>query len=136
MDSVMQRSHNLRNDPSKHYNCAQGVFIPFAEQKGFSSEEAAALTDNFGAGMRLGLTCGSITGGLMVLGLYGINEPKEAAAFIRRIAKKHEGRTQCRDLLRNEVHKAEEKKPHCDTMVYDAVEIIEDMLKDHHIAWE
>ncbi|MGN0363422.1 MAG: hypothetical protein ACI4ET_11335 [Bilifractor sp.] len=33
MTTIMQRSHELRDDPNIHYNCAQEVFIPFAEKK-------------------------------------------------------------------------------------------------------
>lgn len=126
----MKESREIRNDPDRHYNCAQGVFIPFALKKGLTFEEAAGITANFGAGMRMGLTCGAITGGLMALGLYGLGEPKDVAEFFRRMKKGHEGRTQCRDLLAAEVHSKEEKKPHCDGMVYEAVEIVEDMIRE------
>ena len=34
MDELLLRSHELRDDLAVHYNCAQGVFIPFAEKKG------------------------------------------------------------------------------------------------------
>lgn len=128
MDEIMKRSHELRDDPAVHYNCAQGVFIPFAERRGLTAEQANAITQNFGAGMRTGMTCGAITGGLMALGLYGVGEPKDAVEFIRRISEKHEGRTQCRDLLAAEVKSPAEKKPHCDNMVYEAVEAVEEML--------
>lgn len=126
---MMARSRKIRNDPDTHYNCAQGVFIPFAERAGLTFAQAAGITANFGAGMRSGLTCGAITGGLMVLGLLGRGEPKDSAEFLRRMRERHAGRTQCRDLLSAEVHSPEEKKPHCDNMVYEAVEIIEDMLE-------
>lgn len=127
---MMHRSYQIRNDPAVHYNCAQGVFIPFAEKKGLTFEQAAGITANFGAGMRSGLTCGAITGGLMALGLYGLGEPGDAAEFFRRMKALHEGRTQCRDLLAAEVHSKEEKKPHCDNMVYEAVGIVEDMVRE------
>lgn len=134
MDEIMKRSHELRDDPHVHYNCAQGVFIPFAEKKGLTAEQANAITQNFGAGMRTGMTCGAITGGLMALGLYGVGDPKDAVEFIHRISDKHEGRTQCRDLLAAEVKNPGEKKPHCDAMVYEAVEAVEEMLADRGIS--
>lgn len=127
---IMKRSQELRNDPMVHYNCAQGVFIPFAEKKGLTFEQANAITANFGGGMRVGSTCGAITGGLMALGLYGVDNPRDAAEFVRRMKEKHGDRINCRDLLREEVHSPAEKKPHCDNMVYEAVEIVEDMLKE------
>ncbi len=133
MSEMMRRSRELRDDPSVHYNCAQGVFIPFAEKMGLTKEQANAITQNFGAGMRAGMTCGAITGGLMVLGLYGVGEPKDAVEFIHRISDLHEGRTQCRELLSAEVKSAGEKKPHCDAMVYEAVQAAEDMLRERGI---
>lgn len=129
MDKIMQRTHELRNDPTVHYNCAQAVFIPFAERKGLTAEQANAIAENFGAGMRTGMTCGAITGGLMALGLYGIKEPKDTVGFIRQMRDKHDGRTECRDLLMAEVHSPAEKKPHCDAMVYEAVELVEEILQ-------
>ncbi len=128
MDEIMKRSHELRDDPARHYNCAQGVFIPFAERKGIDMETANAITEHFGAGMRTGMTCGAITGGLMVLGLFGTKSPKDAAQFIQHMASLHEGRVSCRELLAAEVKSPEAKKPHCDAMVYEAVQAVEDML--------
>ena len=47
---------------------------------------------------------------------------------MRRMKSLHGGLSDCRDLLREEVHSPAEKKPHCDGMVYEAVEIVEEML--------
>lgn len=128
MSEVLRRSQELREDPDVHYNCAQAVFLPFAERKGLTAEQALAITQNFGGGMRAGLTCGAITGGLMALGLYGAGEPRDAAELVRRISDRHAGRTQCRELLSAEVNSPVAKKPHCDAMVYEAVEAVEEML--------
>lgn len=128
MTEIMKRSHALRDDTMTHYNCAQAVFIPFAEKKGISAAQATAITANFGSGMRAGLTCGAITGGLMALGLYGTGDAEASTEFMRRMKDLHGGLSDCRDLLREEVHSPAEKKPHCDGMVYEAVEIVEEML--------
>ena len=125
---MMKRSHALRDDTTTHYNCAQAVLIPFAEKKGISAAQATAITANFGSGMRAGLTCGAITGGLMALGLYDAGDAEASAEFMRRMKDLHGGLSDCRDLLREEVHSPAEKKPHCDGMVYEAVEIVEEML--------
>ena len=98
----------------KGYNCAQAVFIPFAEKKGISAAQATAITANFGSGMRAGLTCGAITGGLMALGLYDAGDAEASTEFMRRMKALHDGLSDCRDLLREEVHSPAEKKPHCD----------------------
>lgn len=129
MTEMMERSHALRDDTTTHYNCAQAVFIPFAEKKGLSSAQAQAITANFGGGMRAGLTCGAITGGLMALGLYDAGDAEASTEFMRRMKSLHGGLSDCRDLLREEVHSPAEKKPHCDGMVYEAVEIVEKMLR-------
>lgn len=129
MTEMMERSHALRDDTTTHYNCAQAVFIPFAEKKGLSAEQAQAITANFGSGMRAGLTCGAITGGLMALGLYDAGDAEASTEFMRRMKSLHGGLSDCRDLLREEVHGPAEKKPHCDGMVYEAVEIVEEMLR-------
>lgn len=129
MTEIMERSHALRNDTTTHYNCAQAVFIPFAEKKGLSAAQAQAITANFGSGMRAGLTCGAITGGLMALGLYDAGDAEASTEFMRRMKSLHGGLSGCRDLLREEVHGPAEKKPHCDGMVYEAVEIVEEMLR-------
>lgn len=128
MTEMMKRSHALRDDTTTHYNCAQAVLIPFAEKKGISAAQATAITANFGSGMRAGLTCGAITGGLMALGLYDAGDAEASAEFMRRMKDLHGGLFDCRDLLREEVHSPAEKKPHCDGMVYEAVEIVEEML--------
>ena len=128
MTEMMKRSHALRDDTTTHYNCARAVFIPFAEKKGISAAQATAITANFGSGMRAGLTCGAITGGLMALGLYDAGDAEASAEFMRRMKGLHGGLSDCRDLLREEVHSPAEKKPHCDGMVYEAVEIVEEML--------
>ena len=128
MSKIMDRSRELRRDQAVHYNCAQAVLVPFAERKGLSLEQARGLTANFGSGMRIGQVCGAITGGLMVLGLYGAGQETDSREFLTRMKDLHEGRTQCKDLLANEVHGKEQKKPHCDNMVFEAVEIVEDML--------
>ena len=128
MTEIMKRSHALRDDTTTHFNCAQAVFIPFAEKKGISTAQATAIMANFGSGMHAGLTCGAITGGLMALGLYGVDDAEASAEFMRRMKDLHGGLSNCRDLLREEVHSPAEKKPHCDGMVYEAVEIVEEML--------
>ena len=104
MTEMMKRSHALRDDTTTHYNCAQAVLIPFAEKKGISAAQATAITANFGSGMRAGLTCGAITGGLMALGLYDAGDAEASAEFMRRMKDLHGGLSDCRDLLREEVH--------------------------------
>ena len=71
MSKRMERAKALRADPNVHYNCAQSVLIPFAADCGLTEEQANRLGAHFGSGMKMGATCGAITGALMVLGMMG-----------------------------------------------------------------
>ena len=116
----------LRSDSVKHYNCCQSVLIPFAQTCGLDAEGAEKLGAHFGSGMRYGGTCGAVTGALMVLGLAGKDE-----AAARELQKRFRERNvclDCADLLRRARENGEERKPHCDRMVYDAVEFLDEML--------
>ncbi len=50
-------------------NCAQAVFLAFAEDLGLDMASAAKIALSFGGGMGRGETCGALTGALMALGL-------------------------------------------------------------------
>lgn len=130
MSKYMERAQALRNDPNVHYNCAQSVLMAFCEEKGLSAETADALTANLGSGMRVGGSCGAMVGGLLVLGLYGVNDSSDVLSYWKEFSAAHDGMTQCRDLLRVNAQKGLPKKPHCDGMVYEAVKIVERMLKE------
>lgn len=59
------------------YNCAQSVFLAFADRYPMESELAARLSSSFGGGMgRLREVCGAVSGMFMVAGiLYGYDSP-------------------------------------------------------------
>lgn len=130
MSEYLDRAKELRNDPTTHYNCAQSVLIPFAEEAGMSFEEANALAANFGSGMKCGGTCGAITGGLMALGLLGVTDGNAIAAYWRSFKQNHDDMTDCRDLLRVNSMKGNPQKSHCDGMVYEAIAAVESVMKD------
>ena len=119
----MERAAQLRSDPNTHYNCAQAVLIPFAEELGMSPEQAYALTAHFGSGMRVGATCGALTGGLMALGLLG-KGPDAAQAFLKDF-KEQAGATNCVDLLRLNKERGGDKKVHCNALIYIAIGLVE-----------
>lgn len=131
MSKYMERAKALRDDPNVHYNCAQSVLMAFCEDKGLSSDVANALTANLGGGMRIAGTCGAMVGGLLVLGLYGVNDPGIVTSYWKEFMGRHDGMNQCRDLLRVNAAKGSPKKPHCDNMVYEAVEITERILREN-----
>ena len=71
--------------------------------------------------------CCPVTGALMVLGLAG-KGADEATALMRRFREKNQV-LDCANLLRLAKERGEERKCHCDRMVYEAVELLEDLLK-------
>ncbi len=130
MSRFINRAEELRRIQEKHYNCAQAVFIPFAEEKGLSADAAYGIAMNFGSGMKMAGTCGAITGGLMALGLFGIDDPQTVAEYYQRFQEKHEGFLDCRNLLRISKEKGLRRGPHCDGLVLESVEIVEEILKE------
>ncbi len=122
----MEECKALRGDTEVHYNCAQAVLIPFREVCGVDRETARNLGAHFGSGMRCGGMCGAVTGALMVLGMA---EADEAAtmALLRKFREKN-GALNCAELLKAAKDRGEARKPHCDRMVYSAVELLEEQL--------
>ena len=124
----MEETRALRNDPDVHYNCAQSVLVPFSDVCGLTKEQACTLGANFGSGMRHGSTCGAVTGALMVLGM-AQKSPEAASVLMRRFREKNQV-LDCAGLLQRAKANGEEKKPHCDRMVYEAVALLEELLAD------
>lgn len=130
MSKYYDRAVELRAIIEPHYNCAQSVFLPFAEDVGLTEEMAYKVAANFGAGMKRASVCGAVTGGLMVLGLYGVNDAAVIAQYHNRLKEAHEGALDCDQLLIIAKEKGQEKKPHCDDMVYECVNLVEEILKE------
>ena len=130
MSKYLDFAKQLRDDPNVHYNCAQSVLAPFAADAGLTVEQACAITANFGTGMKMAATCGAITGGLMVLGLFGIDDPAVIGAYYKLLRDRHEGFLDCGNLLRINKERGGERKPHCDGMVYECIGIVEDILRE------
>ena len=116
----LERARELRADTARHYNCCQSVVLPFAVLK---------LAEHFGSGMRRGSVCGAVTGGLMALGLMGKSGSQDAQAF-QRAFREGSQYLDCAELLKCAKERGEEKKEHCDRMVFLAVELVEEMLKN------
>ncbi len=128
MGRYMERAIELRKDPDRHYNCAQAVLIPFAEEKGISGEAAYALAENYASGMKMGSVCGAIAAGLMVLGLYGINDRETISAYYRAFKDAHEGELNCAGLLAKNRAAGGNRKEHCDGLVFETVGILENLI--------
>ena len=130
MGKNLENAKIIRNDPDVHYNCAQAVLCAFAEDCGLTQEQACGIGANFGNGMKMAATCGAVTGGLMVLGMMGIDDAPTVGAFLRTIRENHEGYLDCGDLLRINKEKGGKRKPHCDGMVYEAAELVEKIIAE------
>lgn len=131
MSQYMDRAVELRAITERHYNCAQSVFIPFAEAQGMDHELAYRLSANFGAGLKSGATCGAVVGGLMVLGLYGVEDPASIKRYYDQVKEHHDNKLDCRDLLQAWFAAGNQnKKPHCDDMVFECVALCEELLRE------
>lgn len=132
------------------YNCAQSVFLAFAEEVGFSKEDALRLSSSFGGGMgRLREVCGACSAMFMIAGiLKGYTEPNndeikaEHYKLIQDLAQKFKskfGTIICRELLGLEEGEDEtyipskrteeyyQERP-CENFIKYAAEIIEENL--------
>lgn len=103
-------SDNAVNNFKTGYNCAQSVFLAFAENFGFDKETALKLSSSFGGGMgRLREVCGAVSAMFAIAGLkYGYTEPNndEVKAkhyeLIQTLAEKFKAKHNtiiCRELL-------------------------------------
>ena len=130
MSRYLDRARELRAIVTPHYNCAQSVLLPFAADAGMDEAQALRAAANFGGGMRIGETCGAFTGGLMALGMHGVDDPAVVQRFARELMDRHTGTLCCAELLRRNAERGGEKKPHCDALVFDAVETVERILRE------
>ena len=131
MSIYLEKAKELRAITEIHYNCAQAVIVPFAKDAGMTDEAAYNVAANFGAGMKMASICGAITGGLMVLGLFGLDDARTIASYYQSLKNNHEGYLDCGNLLRINHEAGNEKKPHCDDMVYECVTLVENILREN-----
>jgi C_GCAxxG_C_C family probable redox protein len=131
------------------FNCSQAVFGSYSEQFGLNFDRALKIATGFGGGMRIGETCGAVTGAFMVLGLkYGNTTAQDRQAkektyemiieFTNRF-KARNGSVVCRELLGCDISTQEGQKKArdeglfssvCPEMVKNAAEILEEMLTE------
>lgn len=134
-------------------NCAQAVLSVFAPSLGLPAEQAMRLACGFGGGMRMGETCGAVTGAIMVLGLrHGNCAPqdqqskqntyKRVPELIRQFRHRH-GTICCKELLGYDLSDpralAQAKamgllSTVCPEFVTSAIEIVESMTPAFSVA--
>jgi C_GCAxxG_C_C family probable redox protein len=144
--SRVSRALHLFN---KGCSCSQSIVAAYGQSLGLSRTTALQIAAGFGGGMRLGQTCGAVTGAIMVLGLRYAPEKCDTAAeradlyarvvdFTKRFREQN-GSVVCRELLGCDIStpegmkQAQERKLFdtvCVKMVEDAARILEEMGVD------
>lgn len=123
----MEEVKYLRTEPDgRHYNCAQSLLIPFAEQIGLTKEQADKLGSFFGSGMLHGSTCGALSSTLMILGMAGYDS-QTASQVIRDFRQRHQA-TDCAPLLAMAKEQGIARKDHCDGLVLEMAQLLEELF--------
>ena len=134
MSKYLDRAHEIRAIVEPHHNCTQSVLMSFTQSLNLDDETAYKIGVAFGAGMKSGLVCGVITGGLMALGLFGVDDQPTTQMLISDFKEKHSNMINCADLLRANSEAGGQRKPHCDALVYEMVEYVENILKERGLV--
>ncbi|MCL1805154.1 MAG: C-GCAxxG-C-C family protein [Clostridiales bacterium] len=143
MLSKVQIANGFRN----RMHCSQQVLMEWAEELGYSREEAARIAGPFGGGFFRGDTCGAVCGAMIAIGMrHGNGEPGDTEQDDAMQAKVKEfqegftarnGSTMCRDLIGYDFAKPEERAEAfasgrltdiCPKLVQDALEILEEIM--------
>ena len=130
MSKYLDRAKEIRAIVEPHHNCTQSVLMSFTQSLKLDDETAYKIAVAFGAGMKSVITCGVITGGLMVLGLFDVDEPADTQALVKYFQSRHSDMLNCADLLKANAAAGGQRKPHCDALVYEMVEYVENILKE------
>lgn len=151
----MSRAENAKEYFLQGYACSQAVALVFADVCKVDESTLSKMTLPFGGGLgRLRLTCGAVSGMATVVGLVfssAENSPenkKQMYAIVQELCKRFQERNGsliCNDLLTGanlqvyvggeaEARTAEYyKKRPCAEIVYSAVSIVEEYLKERGV---
>lgn len=148
----------MRSEIAKNYflggfNCAQSVLIAFNDIINIDEKQLLKLASSFGGGMgRKQLTCGAVSGALIVLGYFFGKEEKDDRKALEKNYQlvrefmdqfiKDFGSENCKDLIKCDLLTDEGKKyfvenkissTFCVNLVKKSVEILENLLKNEGI---
>ena len=129
-DLALERRKQFSPDGRPVYNCCQSVVSIFTQDVGYDEETCMKVATYFRGGMQMGSVCGAITGGLMALGLAGIDDSQVLNEFYRKIRENHDGLMNCKDLLRVNAERGGEKMPHCNAMICECIDYVEQALRE------
>lgn len=135
---IQKQKACLYFQPEKDYNCAQSVFLPFAENLGIPLEQAAKLSAAFGGGVAVGQICGALCGASMALS-YALSSdnPKDIQAkqayrtAMQQLAQDFEqafGALQCHALKAIDAQKAPVEERPCMKYVAFCADRLETLL--------
>jgi C_GCAxxG_C_C family probable redox protein len=130
--------------------CSQAILAVYGPASGVDRETAMRIAAGFAGGMRMGKTCGAVTGAYMVLGLVMCgpqcsSRPGRQTVYdaveglTRRFIERH-GSVECKTLLGADIsteqgmQKANAEdlfETVCPRMVRDAAEILEEIISQH-----
>lgn len=130
MSKYLDRAKEIRAIVEPHHNCAQSVLMSFTQSLDLDDETAYKIAVCFGGGMKSGSTCGVIVGGLMTLGLFDVDDMETTQKVINDFKERHNQMIDCKDLLKANAAAGGQKKPHCDALVYEMVQYVEEILKE------
>ena len=128
-DLAMERRSRMTPEGRPAWNCCQAVVSVFAQDAGYDEEACMKAATYFRGGMQMGSVCGAVTGGLMALGLAGVDDAQTANEFVRKIRENHNGLINCTDLLRVNAENGGEKMPHCNAMIRESIGYVEEILR-------
>ena len=123
----MEEVKALRARVDKHFNCAQSLLVPFAEELKLTKDQAEAMGAFLGAGMMHGGTCGALSSTLMILGAKGYDK-QETEKLIARFQEEHT-KTACEALLANAEARGIARKTNCDGLVFEMAELLDRILE-------
>ena len=147
----MTRKETATKYYANAFACSQAVFAAFGKEMGLTEDQCLKIGGAFGGGMaRQQLTCGAITGAMMVIGLiYGRGLGDDVSQKEITYEKTNElltefqrrnGSLNCRDLLQGlnlndpeELNKIQELglfQTSCVKYIEDVVDIVEEMIGD------
>ena len=109
-DEITSRAEQAKSYFTQGYNCAQSVYMAFADLFGMDTKQAAIIAAPLGGGMgRLREVCGACSASFLVAGLANpcdnptdTKSKKECYAMVQRLAERfreENGSIICRELL-------------------------------------
>lgn len=136
------------------YNCSQSVFMAFADRFGIDEDTAKRISAGLGGGVgRQREVCGAVSGAVMVIGSIRAAESGDDSdgkkanyelvrEFCDSFRERHGGTIICREMLKIMADKKESATPDernaeyyakrpCARAVYDAAEILEEMIEKY-----